>query len=271
MGGGAFGLPPTKERRQEAWGLGRQGPHPCAIKSQGRERGGMDDDEFLSSLSPDQRRWYEQHHCFEAPACRSTPSASPSILEHSLCSEGSVSRQSKHFSRQHRSSCGRDNYCGDAATDASTPPHRVDETPVETPVDRTPMKTPLDTPLKTPAEIPRFTRHRREGLSYLVDLKGGIILDEDGKKVILRMHGLCSQVFRHHILNTWSEVLSELKDRVINMLHDKFLVSSRDESFNEDLMKWSMKKRDPTPYEHEYVSKKGLHALMDILTFRDGM
>ncbi|MCO5549402.1 hypothetical protein L7F22_002873 [Adiantum nelumboides] len=47
----------------------------------------MDDDEFLSSLSPDKRRWYEQHHCSGAPSCRSNPSMSPSVLEHSLLSK----------------------------------------------------------------------------------------------------------------------------------------------------------------------------------------
>ncbi|MCO5595250.1 hypothetical protein L7F22_049290 [Adiantum nelumboides] len=101
------------------------------------------------------------------------------------------------------------------------------QTPVETLVNHTPIEIPLDTPLETPAETPRFTRQRREGLQYSVNLNDGIILDEDGKKVILRMRGLCSQ--------------------------------------------WSMTRRDPTPYEHEYADKKGLHVVMDILTSCGGM
>ncbi|MCO5614243.1 hypothetical protein L7F22_068523 [Adiantum nelumboides] len=277
----------------------------------------MDDDEFLSSLSPDQRRWYEQRYHSGAPSRRFAPSTFPSILEHLLCSEGLVStKRYTHSSRHSRSSGGKDDCCGDAATDASTPlrsrrgslpssslpvftptmalpstprfvgytplatppsvtpvdtPHFGAQTLVETPVDRTPIKTPLDTPLETPVETPRFTRHRHEGLQYSIDLSGSIILDEDDKKVILQMRGLCSQVFRHYILNTWSELPSELKDRVINMLHDEFPVSSRNERFNEDPMKWSMTGRDPTPYEREYVGRKGLNALMDIFTSCGGM
>ncbi|KAI5076629.1 hypothetical protein GOP47_0008694 [Adiantum capillus-veneris] len=34
---------------------------------------------------------------------------------------------------------------------------------------------------------------------------------------------------------------------------------------------WSMTGRDPKPYEREYASKKGLNALMDILSSHGGM
>ncbi|KAI5078321.1 hypothetical protein GOP47_0005992, partial [Adiantum capillus-veneris] len=34
---------------------------------------------------------------------------------------------------------------------------------------------------------------------------------------------------------------------------------------------WSMTGRDPTPYEREYAGRKGLNALMDILSSRSGM
>ncbi|KAI5066255.1 hypothetical protein GOP47_0018879 [Adiantum capillus-veneris] len=40
-------------------------------------------------------------------------------------------------------------------------------------------------------------------------------------------------------------------------------------SFEADF--WSMTGRDPTPYEHEYAGRKGLNALMDILSSRGGM
>ncbi|MCO5548363.1 hypothetical protein L7F22_001820 [Adiantum nelumboides] len=84
----------------------------------------IDDDEFLSSLSPDQRRRYEQHHRSGAPSHRSTPLASSSISEHSLRSESLVSmRGSTHSSKHGRYSGGGGSCCGDAAIDASTPPH----------------------------------------------------------------------------------------------------------------------------------------------------
>ncbi|KAI5062857.1 hypothetical protein GOP47_0021404 [Adiantum capillus-veneris] len=40
-------------------------------------------------------------------------------------------------------------------------------------------------------------------------------------------------------------------------------------SFEADF--WSMTGRGPTPYEREYAGRKGLNALMDILTSRGGM
>ncbi|MCO5556795.1 hypothetical protein L7F22_010348 [Adiantum nelumboides] len=233
-------------------------------------------EDIAESEAAERRRWYAQRHHSGAPLHRSTPSTSTSISEHSLRSEGLVStRQSTHSSRHRCSSGGRGGCYGDAATDASTPPRSrqgflpspslttpamafpstpcfVGYTPLATSLGVTlidtpcfkaqtlveiPIETPLNMPLETPTETPRFTRHRREGLSYSIDLSGGIILDEDGKKVVLRMRSLCSQLFRHYILNTWSEVPSELKDTIISMLHDEFRVSCRDERFNEDLMK----------------------------------
>ncbi|KAI5066576.1 hypothetical protein GOP47_0019200 [Adiantum capillus-veneris] len=357
----------------------------------------MDDEEFLSSLSPQQRQWYVERHRSGASSRVPTPSASPSISEHSACSEAlSSTRRASHSSRHRRSSGGGGSCCGDSATDASTPP-RVRRgslpspslpaptpataspstppfarltvpssyTPLPTPPGATPLdtprfgaqtpvetpdvRTPIDTPIETPAGTPRFTRHRPEGLPYSVNFSGGIIMDDDGKKVISRMRGLCSQLFRHYILNKWSEVPSDLKNRVISILHDEFSVPTRDQRFNEDLMKirmreyckhkrsevqkaikhgwnrpdwlakedwknakkaarenpdkwkqqkdaararvkagsshhlgsggwasfqadfWSMTGRDPTPYEREYAGKKGLNALMDILSSRGGM
>ncbi|KAI5070724.1 hypothetical protein GOP47_0015067, partial [Adiantum capillus-veneris] len=83
----------------------------------------MDDEEFLSSLSPQQRQWYVERHRSGASSCVPTPSASPSLSEHSARSEASAStRRASHSSRHRRSSGGGGGCCGDSATDASTPP-----------------------------------------------------------------------------------------------------------------------------------------------------
>ncbi|MCO5566754.1 hypothetical protein L7F22_020434 [Adiantum nelumboides] len=137
----------------------------------------MDDNEFLSSLSPHHRRWYAELHCSRAPSLRSTPSASPSILEHSLCYESLVSmRQSAHSSKHRRSSGGGGDCYGDATANASTPlcSHRGSlSSPSALPIPKlattspstlgfarlavVPGYTPLATPLRvTPINTPHF-------------------------------------------------------------------------------------------------------------------
>ncbi|KAI5058577.1 hypothetical protein GOP47_0026747 [Adiantum capillus-veneris] len=41
--------------------------------------------------------------------------------------------------------------------------------------------------------------------------------------------------------------------------------------FRKSTNQWSMTGRDPTPYEREYVGRKGLNGLMDILSSHGGM
>ncbi|KAI5071922.1 hypothetical protein GOP47_0014173 [Adiantum capillus-veneris] len=143
---------------------------------------GMDDEEFLSSLSPQQTQWYVEHHRSGASSRIPTPSASPSLSKHSALSEASVStRRSSHSSRHRRSSGGGGGCCGDSAADASTPPRvrrgslpspslpiptsspstpgfaRLIVPSSYTPLPSPPGATPLDTPrfrAQTPMETP---------------------------------------------------------------------------------------------------------------------
>ncbi|KAI5059411.1 hypothetical protein GOP47_0025730 [Adiantum capillus-veneris] len=81
----------------------------------------------------------------------------------------------------------------------------------------------------------------------------------------------CEQVIFHPTksASNWWYVIEEVaKVRVeAGSLHH--LGSGGWASFEADF--WSMIGCDPTPYEREYASKKGLNALMDILSSRGGM
>ncbi|KAI5070095.1 hypothetical protein GOP47_0014438 [Adiantum capillus-veneris] len=78
----------------------------------------------------------------------------------------------------------------------------------------------------------------------------------------------CKKKHAHKNLDKWKQQKKAARARV-EAGSSHHLRSGGWASFEANF--WLMAGRDPTPYEREYAGRKGLNALMDILSSRDGM